>query len=122
MKTLFSELKVGNLIWDFDEHSFYPIEEIKKNAQGNMCIVYRNGSFMETDPVPMKLTEELLLKFRFEVYKSDHKESQYRYKGRLIVVIGNEFYDYGTSVKIEYVHRLQNLYFELGKELKTINK
>jgi hypothetical protein len=127
MKTLFNELKIGNLIWDFDEHTFYPIEEIKKNAQGNMCVIYRNGSFMSTEPIPTKLTEELLLQFGFEKigvnfqfngisiwFSSYSKCYQLRY-----YLIGS---DIERIIILKYVHTLQNFIELTGEELKIINK
>ena len=83
------------------------------------CLVNVNRG-IGFEPIP--LTEEWLLKFGFEVYKFDHKENQYRFKDRLIVIRDNLFYDYGTGVIIKHVHQLQNLYFALtGEELKSNN-
>jgi len=127
MKTLFNELKIGNLIWDFDEHTFYPIEEIKLNAQGNMCVIYRNGSFMSTEFIPTKLTEELLLKFGFKKigvnfqfngisiwFSSYSKCYRLRY-----YLIGS---DIERIINLKYVHTLQNFIQLTGEELKIINK
>ena len=36
----------------------------------------------------------------------------------LFIIRENAFFDYGTGVKLQYVHELQNLYFALyGEEL-----
>tara|TARA_R110002167_G_scaffold331706_1_gene538369 strand:+ start:16534 stop:16917 length:384 start_codon:yes stop_codon:yes gene_type:complete len=71
---------------------------------------------MHLKPIP--LTEEWLLKFGFEKYEFDHKENQYRFKERLLVIRKGFFCDYGTSVELKHVHQLQNLYYALtGEEL-----
>jgi hypothetical protein len=72
---------------------------------------------------PVKITEDWLLKFGFEKYEFDNVQyPQYRWKNRLIVVRHGCFVDYGTSVQLKYVHKLQNLYFALtGEELTTKN-
>ena len=69
---------------------------------------------------PITLTEEWMLKAGAEAYEFDHKPSQYRIGDRLIVVRDGCFYEYGTNLKLEFVHRFQNLFFELqnGKELE----
>jgi hypothetical protein len=69
---------------------------------------------------PIPLTEEWLIKFGFEIYEFDHKENQYRFKERLLVIRDGLFCDYGTSVVLKHVHQLQNLYFALtGEELES---
>lgn len=73
----------------------------------------------EIEPIP--LTEDILLKCGFECYEFDKGHpNQYRFKSRLIVIRNGYFYDYGTGIKIEFLHKLQNLYYELGNELKII--
>jgi hypothetical protein len=67
---------------------------------------------------PIPLTEEWLLKLGFEVYEFHHKENQYGFKDKLIVIRDGLFCDYGTSVIIKHVHQLQNFFFALtGSEL-----
>jgi hypothetical protein len=69
------------------------------------------------------LNQDWLLKFGFEMYEFDNKANQFRFKERLIVYREGFLYDYGTSVKLEYVHTLQNLYFALtGTELAYENE
>lgn len=111
------ELRIGNLV-----------EKSIKSGQGRTLIckigcedivrVFENiGSFNYN---PITLTEEWLLKAGAEAYEFDHKPSQYRIGDRLIVVRDGCFYEYGTNLKLEFVHRFQNLFFELqnGKELE----
>ena len=62
------------------------------------------------------LTESWLLKFGFEKIT----DYQFRKGKRLIMKREYIFYDYGTDVKIEFVHKLQNLYFELNEDLPII--
>ena len=67
------------------------------------------------------LNQDWLLKFGFEMYEFDNKANQFRFKERLIVYRDGFLYDYGTSVKLEYVHQLQNLYFSLtGNHLQLV--
>ena len=61
------------------------------------------------------LTKTLLTNKEF-----DQKENQYRLKDRLIVIRNSFFHDYGTSVKLESIHQLQNLFFALTNEQLTI--
>jgi hypothetical protein len=69
------------------------------------------------------LNQDWLLKFGFEMYEFDNKANQFRFKERLIVYREGFLYDYGTSVKLEFVHQLQNLYFVLtGTELAYENE
>jgi hypothetical protein len=74
------------------------------------------------DLQPIPLTEDILLKCGFECFEFDNGQpNQYRFKSRLIVIRDNVFVDYGSSVKILYIHQLQNLYFALtGEELNII--
>ena len=107
-----NELRVGVYI-------YYCEEVFEVDAE---CIKMHMGDDLDDAYRPIQLTEEWLLKFGFEVYKFDHKENQYRFKDRLIVIRDNLFCDYGTGVIIKHVHQLQNLYFALtGEELKSNN-
>lgn len=130
-----NELRIGNLIYDYDEHTFYPIEEIKLNAQGNMCVIYRNGSFMSTEFIPTKLTEELLLKFGFKkINETNVDDDDFDWVYRLEIKTNNTEISFGKYKNelqtflwsgdclyhIKYIHQLQNLYFALtGEELKN---
>ena len=104
-----TEIRIGNiinrngLIVTVDEQTFW---DMKNNPQ-----IY----------TPFPLTEGWLLKFGFEKQAFDMSVApQYRWKNRLIVVRDGCFVDYGSSVQLNHVHKLQNLYFELtGEELTT---
>jgi hypothetical protein len=105
------ELRIGN--WISNGHTNHAI------SSSWFCDYLGSlGEHMNTELIP--LTEEWLVKFGFETYKFDHKENQYRLKDRLVVVRNESFYDYGSSVKVDYVHQLQNLFFALTGEELTI--
>ena len=117
------ELRIGNLIGylEVDLNNgreiivpyFCTINDISDIIRGNIGNRYSYIS----------LTEKWLLKFGFEVYEFDNGQpNQYRFKSRLIVIRENEFYDYGSNVKIQNVHQLQNLYFALTGEELIYNK
>ena len=72
---------------------------------------------------PIPLTEEWLLKFGFELYEFDNGlPNQYRFKEMLIVIRDGHFLDYGTSVILDFVHEIQNLYFAKHKEELTVKE
>jgi hypothetical protein len=119
-----NELRLGNLIWDCDENTFYPIEEIKKNTQANICVIYRNGSFMSIDINPIPITFKWLSKFGFIYDDNWHWQLGINpftkdYLLDLCWIDGDEFPFYRNGFfKIKYIHQLQNLYFTLtGEEL-----
>ena len=119
--SIIKEFRIGNLVADYEtEPHYFAIEEIGLYEDGELAVWYRNGSIMHKDPDLIPLTEEWLLKAGAEAYEFDHKPSQYRIGDRLIVVRDGCFYEYGTNLKLEFVHRFQNLFFELqnGKELE----
>lgn len=107
-----NELRIGNLIY---------------NTRGNVDIVtidaliylinYPN-TLCQASPIP--LTEELLVKFGFEImYNSDFSMKYghtindiFSYKFNL--VDGKSWLEYnGVAIKCKYVHQLQNLYYAL---------
>lgn len=81
---------------------------------------YYNDNVMYIEPI--LLNQDWLLKLGFEMYEFDNKANQFRFKDRLIVYREGYLHDYGTSVKLEFVHQLQNLYFAIiGTELSYEN-
>ena len=126
-----NELRIGNLVIQNEFHGYvYSIEsplprKEKRFSDKAIITLFDNG--LTTVPIdeiePIPLTEEWLLKFGFDKYEFDHKENQYRHKERLIVLRDDKFVDYGSSVVLEHIHQLQNLYFALtGSELTLKNK
>jgi hypothetical protein len=131
-----NELRIGNLL-DY-EGQHLPVLAIDNereftNTKTNellKCSItigqYDDNGFMWTTNgrwlkhfKPIPLTEDWLLRLGFEVYEFDHKENQYRFGERLIVIRDHIFCDYGTGVNLMFVHSLQNLFFALtGNELE----
>ena len=109
-----TQLRIGN--W----YSEYGIpKQATPEIISNLYAIEQNGkTAIDFDFLP--LTEEWLLKAGAEAYEFDHKPSQYIIGDRLIVIRDGCFYEYGTNLKLEFVHRFQNLFFELqnGKELE----
>jgi len=84
--------------------------------------IVRMDYFPSTQPI--KLNEAWLLKFGFESQQNIHKESYYILikDGMVLGICDNGRHwicpHISTSIKISYVHQLQNLYFALtGSEL-----
>ena len=125
-----NELRIGNYLYNDDTDDIMVVSRIesKEYTKWNNDNAYNitafkitiNDGYYEGDFRPIPLTEEWLFKFGFEVYKFDHKENQYRFKNRLIVIRDNLFCDYGTAIIINHVHQLQNLYYCLCGEELTI--
>ena len=122
-------LRIGNLI----KYTDYP--NLKDNLLGKViCVTGDDISFMSDCNVaylePIKLTEDLLIKLSFN--KNGRVIKTYVMIGdeinfNILVNLENEFYFYPSiaikwSVRLEYVHQLQNLYFALtGEELDVTN-
>lgn len=128
------ELRIGNYVnrlgYDFYNDSIFP-DGTKELETVNINILQSilNGNDDLTRGVyePKPLTEELLLKLGFEQlgvnfqknnisiwYSSYQKSYQLRYY--LIGDYGNE-----RKVNLEFIHQLQNIYFDITGEELTIN-
>lgn len=107
-----NELRIGNYI---QKNGLKATVEIINGEVDE--IYYLGDDFYYSDSIddlrPIPLNEEWLLNFGFEMYEFDNKANQFRLKDRLIVYREGCLHDYGTSVKLEFVHQLQNLYFFL---------
>lgn len=127
------ELRIGNFFkTPFSDN--FSVDEIYKNEDGFYCVKNNIGcnvsylcGFVE-DLQPIPLTEELLLKcgFNVECYEFQIKE-------QLLLTIEDFWILYNTRTnfyvviffnkafkQIEYMHQLQNIYFDLtGKELEV---
>ena len=122
-------LRIGNLI----KYTDYP--NLKDDLLGKViCVTGDDISFMSNCNVaylePIKLTEDLLIKLGFN--KDGRVIKTYAMIGneinfKILVNTENEFYFYPSvaikwSVRLKYVHQLQNLYFALtGEELDVTN-
>ena len=106
-----NELRIGNYVYT----GGLVVKSYSPDGLHNLMRNIEEG----TDKIkPIPLNQEWLFKFGFEMYEFDNKANQFRFKERLIVYRDGFLYDYGTSVKLQYVHQLQNLYFALtGEEL-----
>jgi len=137
-----SELRIGNLVDVINRHHtiHMPYGFVKKIGQVQFFKVhlYEYDKPFSTQPEnelhdisdlsPIPLTEEWLFKFGFfrpfmpPIYEIVTSEMDKRF--RIHKVDDNAFilgrYE-STSIKIQYVHQLQNLYFALtGEELEII--
>ena len=110
-----NELRIGNLIEyriqdDLDDRKDW--WEVSKIDATDLCILESN---IDYDFRPIPLTEEWLLKLGFEYDKEYdiYFIDDFAIRGKDFVLC-----DIDIEVKFEYVHRLQNSYFELkNKEL-----
>jgi hypothetical protein len=70
--------------------------------------------------IPAPLTEEIFLKFGFKRFGINFRFNNFEYNPvtkNIIVHAGGSYYN-GFILRVDYVHKLQNLYFELtGEEL-----
>lgn len=114
------DIMIGNYIRDrWSENGFFKVTEIRKDKvfYGN-CFKARYE-----DLVPIPLTEDILLNAGFEFdYKGFiYKEPIDGYRMRLRTGDGVFEYRLNTnySIKIQYLHQLQNLFKSLtGNELE----
>ena len=68
---------------------------------------------------PIPLTEDWLIKFGLEKMKeSEYTINTYNLLGFKLWINKGKFL-FNDSIEIKYVHRLQNLAYDLGKELTT---
>lgn len=124
MKT--NELRIGNLI----SHNIYGICEITALDYESICIQRTDQDIKEwfdiEDYEPVVLTEYWLLKYRFEwsiFHQAYHKEGfdydlNSLYKGGFDLTT---FKRQMVILELQYVHQLQNIYFELKKLDLIIN-
>ena len=121
-----SELRIGNWI-NFNNKIGGQIHGVDINGNYQVTPRFFRASMVDEDfeinpyYAPIRLTEELLLKFGAIKYETPH-DNQYRIGDRLFVIRDGIIYDYGTSVKLEYVHRFQNFMYEVTNEELTINQ
>lgn len=129
-----NELRIGNLI-GLHKEAIYSVVSISDEfldlygVSENVKYHDFKNVLIDEDMRPIPLTEEWLLKFGFEITKSELHNLKQIYNGYIsfntyINFNGEEsylwlrYYQNGTTPKLKYVHQLQNLYFALtGKEL-----
>ena len=117
------ELRFGNIVYvDNEKYKIVGIYEnrIKTKRYDQISYfpfyhIYLDEKFLK----PIQLTKDLLMNCGFKL--ETNKPNQYRYKNRLIIVRDAFFVDYGTSVRIKYLHKLQNFIYALNNEELEIN-
>ena len=120
-----NELRIGNYI-EFDssvrtlvkedEQGFIEVRSIGESGVNEWSDYGASGCVSNPKPIP--LTEEWLIKFGFEKQNAMF----YEFNKHQIRLIGDEvpyWIDSSYITNIKHVHQLQNLYFALtGEELK----
>lgn len=132
-----NELRIGNIVnvAGFTNEKgglkggWTTIEEFTKMGLYH-AIVCSAGTVAITNPfvTPVPLTEEWLLKFGFNKVNDPYDTFHYERKDHWVYLLKDSFeFEYTTKpgqrfnlfINRNYVHQLQNLYFELtGEELK----
>jgi hypothetical protein len=117
------ELRIGNLVQD-DYGQIKVVNSIDFNPDRlDYTISFPFGDYEEVGLLtPIPLTEELLLKFGFEILLTNNGSVLYRKNSQDVNIHPMGGFTYGVRgvpvVKIKHVHQLQNLYFTLtGEEL-----
>ena len=125
-----SELRIGNLVFFISKYEFFEVTDISSYNNTLSSEEYCRD-LSEFQPIP--LTEEWLVKFGFEKddngseIESDYfqwYEMDFPLIGLLVQSDCKEyvFDENSDTLRIKYVHQLQNLYFALtGEELTLKN-
>ena len=134
-----TELRLGNLFANIEDNSIYKVTKINEDTIEGICInnmgwIGEQHFHLIEQVLPIKLTEEWLLKFGFEDVTGVDYILHIDVDFKLILIPADAFYpqidkadDIGWSSislnKIEYIHQLQNLYFALtGEELTQVSE
>jgi hypothetical protein len=118
-KILPTELRIGNLL-DVDG-KFWAVGDIVTNPF-ELFFIENNDYNHSLNAKPIPLTEEWLLKFGFK-YNEDSQENEVYKNGIILLLLRRNPIRFTLlttvfSIKLQYVHQLQNLYFALtGEEL-----
>jgi hypothetical protein len=135
------ELRVGNLIYDLTD-SVARVDTVSNLFDGPMIEAHSSQMLASKEPdcyKPIPLTEEWLLKFGFVKERNlsvPDTSNEYFYvkdnlmltcfvfDNRLTIEFHYRSFDIACylSKKLEFVHQLQNLYFELKDKELTIQK
>ena len=129
------ELRLGNLFANIEDDSIYKVTKINEDTIEGICInnmgwIGEQHFHLIEQVLPIKLTEEWLLKFGFE------NEGGYLSIGKLrgaITVCKAErnsdnlcyrwFVNNLKMTDLHFIHQLQNLYFALtGEELTQVSE
>lgn len=109
------ELRIGNFVNDTDD-TFHIVSAVYKNGIEMEFNDLRY--FIDEDVIsPILLTEEWLPRFGFtcETIQGNQNEFRVYTKGQFVFNTNHGWWINGKSIKVQpkYVHRLQNLYFEI---------
>lgn len=104
-----NEVRIGNLV--MYEGKIYEIDIIAKEMPLLNTIEFGVGVVIWKDLEPIPLTEDILKKCC-----EANTVGTFRYKDRLIVNRQGEWFDYGSNVKLEYLHQFQNFIFALTNQ------
>lgn len=121
-----SELRIGNWVYSHEIGGYVQISSISEEAiHFKDCVTWDYPTCEEI--VPIKLTEEILLKCGFDLINNEFYRSRNselclywtvnknkmipEYNGKRLV----------TGYDFKHVHHLQNLYFALTGEELTVN-
>ena len=129
------DLRIGNLIFDHEcEPHYFEVEQISKYVGSELWIAYRKGSIKTKTAEGIPLTEDWLLKFGCIEQKISSFKSNFWNKD-LDFSVDVNYYENGKSKvfqylvnnqqrkkQILYVHKLQNLHFELKDTELTLTK
>ena len=115
-----NELRIGNFIYDSFKGRLVKLCSISSNSD-NLGLDYEGLIYNENifHIIPVPLTEEWLLKFRF-----NEGYTGYYYIGDFLISVEGQIYFGETETwiaEIHFVNQLQNLYFALtGDELQIL--
>lgn len=114
-----NELRVGNWIihhWSYDDIGPNPHDSYEKVPSHASPLSYEKEYYK-----PIPLTSELLIQCQFEIlywnprleYFYVNKQSYYPF---FVYETRDSLIYYNENLRIEYLHQLQNLFFELTRE------
>lgn len=126
-----SELRIGNLVINNRNGKVCEVESLE--YEGDTIYVNRDHGwggevdYSGCDIAPIPLSEEWLIKFRGE--KNDEEGQNDYWLGPMHIIIKDGVYYwanieeyFSSAVPIAFVHRLQNLYYELYDSELTIKE
>lgn len=108
-----NEIRIGNLIRIHDSSCNMAMNDVIKEIYKDVVVCEKTGVCNISSIQPIKISKEWLFQLGFE--KKDWGITSYYLKG---FEIGLDFRLRGIDwgVKFDYVHQVQNLFFELTKE------
>jgi hypothetical protein len=116
-----SELRFGNyvIVKNYDSKYWNKIGQVEaftRNAEYVSLDINQNSAFYLKDIEPILLTEEILIKCGFGKWLGLYSQNTFTLSTDNHI----EYEHTQTSVKIKYLHELQNIYFAIKNEELTI--